>query len=155
MNEESKLVERVIGFDAHPDSFTAAILRGPTPAAAVVEKVFNKVPMAQLASWARKHTTTRDGLVLEASSIYVICTKGLLKVNVMSVTMAESPIWLPAPLFMSNWPVPLMVTSPENSTSPANSGERSIRWRIKSSGRSFSGLGLLLFSFISCSSSCL
>jgi transposase len=67
MNEESKLVERVIGFDAHPDSFTAAILRGPTPAAAVVEKVFNQVPMAQLPSWARKHTTERDLVVLEAS----------------------------------------------------------------------------------------
>jgi transposase len=67
MNEELKPVERVIGFDAHPDSFTAAILRGPTPAAAVVEKIFNKVPMAQLASWARKHTTAQDLLVLEAS----------------------------------------------------------------------------------------
>jgi transposase len=67
MNEESKLVQRVIGFDAHPDSFTAAILRGPTPAAAVVEKTFNKVPMAQLTSWARKHTTAQDLIVLEAS----------------------------------------------------------------------------------------
>jgi transposase len=67
MNEESKSVERVIGFDAHPDSFTAAILRGPTPAAAVVEKLFNKVPMAQLTGWAQKHTTARDLLVLEAS----------------------------------------------------------------------------------------
>lgn len=67
MNEESKPVERVIGFDAHPDSFTAAILRGPTPAAAVVEKVFNKVPLTQLASWAQKHTTAEDLLVLEAS----------------------------------------------------------------------------------------
>ena len=67
MNEESKLVQRVIGFDAHPDSFTAAILRGPTPAAAVVEKVFNKVPMGQLPSWAKKHTTVQDLLVLEAS----------------------------------------------------------------------------------------
>jgi transposase len=67
MNEESKPVERVIGFDAHPDSFTAAILRGPTPAAAVVEKTFNKVPMAQLTSWAQKHTTAQDLLVLEAS----------------------------------------------------------------------------------------
>ena len=61
------LVERVIGFDAHPDSFTAAILRGPTPAAAVVEKVFNKVPMAQLTGWAQKHTTAQDLIVLEAS----------------------------------------------------------------------------------------
>ena len=67
MNEKSKNVERVIGFDAHPDSFTAAILRGPTPAAAVVEKLFNKVPMAQLQSWAKKHTSPQDLLVLEAS----------------------------------------------------------------------------------------
>jgi transposase len=67
MNEEVKHVERVIGFDAHPDSFTAAILRGPTPAAAVVEKVYNKVPMAQLPSWAQKHTTSQDLIVLEAS----------------------------------------------------------------------------------------
>jgi transposase len=67
MNDELKSVERVIGFDAHPDSFTAAGLRGLTPAAAVVEKVFNKVPMAQLPSWAQKHTTAQDLIVLEAS----------------------------------------------------------------------------------------
>ena len=67
MNEESKCVERVIGFDAHPDSFTAAILRGLTPATAVVEKIFNKVPLAQLTRWAQKHTTARDLIVLEAS----------------------------------------------------------------------------------------
>src|SRR6266478_3637560 len=58
---------RVIGFDSHPDSFTAALLRGPTPAAAVTEKVFNKIAMSQLQSWARKNTTTEDLFVLEAS----------------------------------------------------------------------------------------
>jgi transposase len=67
MNDKSNSVERVIGLDAHPDSFTAAILRGPTPAAAVVEKVFNKVSMAQLTGWAQKHTTAQDLIVLEAS----------------------------------------------------------------------------------------
>ncbi len=67
MNEAVSVVERVIGFDSHPDSFTAAILRGPTPAAAVVEKVFNQVPMAQLPRWAQRHTTGQDLLVLEAS----------------------------------------------------------------------------------------
>jgi transposase len=67
MNDESKPVERVIGLDSHPDSFTAASLRGPTPAAAVVEKIYNKVPLAQLPSWAQKHTTAQDLLVLEAS----------------------------------------------------------------------------------------
>ena len=67
MNQEPKSVERVVGFDAHPDSFTAAVLRGPTPAGALVEKLFNKVPMAQLQSWAKKHTTAEDLIVLEAS----------------------------------------------------------------------------------------
>ena len=68
MNEKTQaVVERVVGFDAHPDSFTAALVRGPTPAAAIVEKTFNKVPMSQLQSWAQKHTTERDLIVLEAS----------------------------------------------------------------------------------------
>jgi transposase len=67
MNSDSNIVERVIGLDSHPDSFTAAILRGPTPKAAVVEQTFNKVPMRQLQSWATKHTTEKDLIVLEAS----------------------------------------------------------------------------------------
>ncbi len=67
MNEESKPVERVIGFDAHPDSFTAAILRGSTPASAIVEKIFNKVPIGQLEKWAKNNTTAQDLFALEAS----------------------------------------------------------------------------------------
>ena len=57
----------MIGLDSHPDSFTAAILRGATPASAVVEKLFNQVPLSQLPSWAKKHTTAGDLVVLEAS----------------------------------------------------------------------------------------
>src|SRR2546425_11715675 len=67
MNNDATLVQRVIGFDSHPDTFTAALLRGPTPAAAVTEKMFNKVPLAQLQSWAKKHTSAQDLFVLEAS----------------------------------------------------------------------------------------
>jgi transposase len=67
MNEKSKPVERVIGFDSHPDSFTAAILRGSTPASAIVEKTFNKVPISQLGKWAKKYTTAQDLFALEAS----------------------------------------------------------------------------------------
>jgi transposase len=67
MNNDTNSVQRVIGLDSHPDSFTAALLRGATPASAVEEKVFNKVPMAQLKSWAKKHTTSQDVMVLEAS----------------------------------------------------------------------------------------
>src|SRR5260221_8603836 len=67
MNTDSNKVERVIGLEPHPDSFTAAILRGPTPAAAIVEKLSNKIPMAQLQKWAQKNTTVQDLFVLEAS----------------------------------------------------------------------------------------
>ena len=67
MNNDATVVQRVIGFDSHPDSFTAALLRGPTPAAAITEKMLNKVPMSQLQSWAKKHTTAQDLFVLEAS----------------------------------------------------------------------------------------
>ena len=53
--------------DSHPDSFTAALLRGTTPANAFVEKVFNKLPMVRLQTWAQKNTTPEDLIVLEAS----------------------------------------------------------------------------------------
>jgi transposase len=81
MDAKSHIVERVIGFDSHPDSFTAAILRGPTPAAAVVEKTFNKVPMVQLQSWAQKHTTAQDLLVLEASGNSFQVVRSLARVQ--------------------------------------------------------------------------
>ena len=67
MNEQSNPIERVIGLDAHPDTFTAALIRGPTPAAAIVEKIFNRVSMAQLQNWAQRYTTEQDAIVLEAS----------------------------------------------------------------------------------------
>jgi transposase len=67
MDAQTKPVERVIGLDAHPDTFTAAILRGPTPAQAVEEKIFNRVPNTRLISWAEKHTTPADLIVLDAS----------------------------------------------------------------------------------------
>ena len=67
MNQNATANPRVIGLDSHPDTFTAALLSGSTPAAAVTEKVFNQVPLAQLASWAKKHTAAEDLFVLEAS----------------------------------------------------------------------------------------
>ena len=58
---------RVVSLDTHPDTFTAAILRGQTPAQAVIEKIFNRVPLGQLTRWATKHTRAEDLVVLEAS----------------------------------------------------------------------------------------
>lgn len=67
MDKNATSNRRVIGLDAHPDTFTAALLRGQTPAEAVTEKICHKVPLAQLASWAKKHTRPEDLMVLEAS----------------------------------------------------------------------------------------
>jgi len=67
MNTNGNDRGRVIGLDAHPDSFTAAIVKGPTPAAAIVEKIFNKVPLDRLSDWAKKNTIREDLFVLEAS----------------------------------------------------------------------------------------
>lgn len=67
MQTHATSVARVIGLDSHPDSFTAALLTGPTPAAAIVEKTFNHLPIDQLSGWAQKHTRAEDLFVLEAS----------------------------------------------------------------------------------------
>ena len=67
MNDNAMTPSRVIGLDSHPDSFTAALLRGPTPAAAITEKIFNHLPMNRLTSWAEKNTSSDDLIVLEAS----------------------------------------------------------------------------------------
>jgi len=58
---------RVVGFDCHPDTFTAALVQGKTPAEAVVQKVFTKVPLSQMISWAKKHLSPDDMIVMEAS----------------------------------------------------------------------------------------
>ncbi len=87
MNTETNKVERVIGLDSHPDTFTAAIARGPTPAAAVVEKVFNKLPMSQLCTWAEKNTTPEDLLVLEASGNSFHVVRVLAKVQRQAVVL--------------------------------------------------------------------
>ena len=81
MNAEISKVERVIGFDSHPDTFTAAVLQGSTPAAAVVQKIFNKVPLSQLQSWAQKQTDPQDLFVLEASGNSFHVVRVLTKVN--------------------------------------------------------------------------
>jgi len=67
MIPETQTTKRVIGLDAHPDSFTAALVSGTTPASALVGKIFNQVPLGQLSGWAKKQTTAQDVMVLEAS----------------------------------------------------------------------------------------
>src|SRR5262249_11439943 len=64
MDKEKTSVERVIGLDAHPDSFTAAAIRGATPASALVENTYNKLPMDRLVAWCQKHTPDKKLIML-------------------------------------------------------------------------------------------
>ena len=59
---------RVIGLDVHPDSFAAAILEGRDPGTARVVHSSTRVELAQLETWATRHTQRVDVLVLEASA---------------------------------------------------------------------------------------
>jgi transposase len=81
MNEKATPIRRVVGLDSHPDTFTAALLSGPTPAAAITEILSNQVPLAQLPGWAKKHTTPDDLFVLEASGNSFQVVRTLRAVN--------------------------------------------------------------------------
>jgi transposase len=87
MNQTPKAVERVIGLDAHPDSFTAAVAHGPTPAAAIIEKVFNKLPTSHLQNWAKKHTDPKDLIVMEASGNSFHIARSLRKIGRQAVVL--------------------------------------------------------------------
>lgn len=58
---------RVVGLDAHPDVFTAAVLAGSDAANARVVTVSNSLPIARLEEWFKQHTRPSDQVVLEAS----------------------------------------------------------------------------------------
>src|SRR5256885_5324370 len=58
---------RVVGLDVHPDSFAGAVVQGRDPASAVVLSTSTRVELERLEEWARRHTSTEDTLVLEAS----------------------------------------------------------------------------------------
>ena len=81
MNSQTNSVQRVIGLDSHPDSFTAAILEGTTPASAIVQKIFNQLPMSGLADWAKKNIAATDVIVLEASGNSFQVVRALAKVG--------------------------------------------------------------------------
>src|SRR5712692_1666903 len=57
--------ERVIGFDSHPDTFTAALLRG----------------------WAKRHTTAQDLFVLEASGNSFQVVRSLAAINRKAIVL--------------------------------------------------------------------
>jgi transposase len=59
---------RVVGLDAHPDSFAAAVLEGSDADSARVVRTTTRQPLATLEAWMLRHTAPREVVVLEASA---------------------------------------------------------------------------------------
>jgi transposase len=59
--------DRVIGLDAHPYMFTAAVVTGQDARTATIDKVYDRIPLEQLERVMKTATTSNDVIVLEAS----------------------------------------------------------------------------------------
>ena len=68
MTEKKEEVKRTIGFDCHPDSFTAAFLLGSHAKKAVVQKVTDQIGLEHLEDWLKRNCELSDVLVMEASA---------------------------------------------------------------------------------------
>lgn len=68
MKEKSMESKLTVGLDAHPDSFTAAIVRGDTVRESSVEKVAGPIDLPQLEKWFEKHVSRDAVVTMEAST---------------------------------------------------------------------------------------
>jgi hypothetical protein len=59
---------RVVGLDAHPDSFAAALLEGEQADTARVLRSATRQPLATLEAWMQRYTGAGEIVVLEASA---------------------------------------------------------------------------------------
>jgi transposase len=66
--QSGEKMRRVVGLDAHPDSFAAAQLEGSDADSARVLRSTTRQPLSTLEAWMLKHTVAKEVVVLEASA---------------------------------------------------------------------------------------
>jgi len=75
-NATKTITRRIVGLDAHPDVFTAALVGGTHPANATVLKYWDQRPIEQLEAWAEKNVQPQDLIILEASgNSFELCAR--------------------------------------------------------------------------------
>ena len=92
MSDKNQVIideREIIGFDCHPDIFTAASISGKTPLDATVNWIDDKIPMDSLESWLKKRVTKNDLIVIEASGNTFSTVKRIQKLG-LSVVIVES-----------------------------------------------------------------
>jgi transposase len=78
MNDDATktMNRRIVGLDAHPDVFTAALVAGTHPANASVLKYWDQHPIDELETWAQKSLQPQDLIILEASgNSFELCVR--------------------------------------------------------------------------------
>ena len=68
LKQSAQRMRRVVGLDAHPDSFAAAELEGNDADSARVVRTTTRQPLATLEAWMLKYTAANQVVVLEASA---------------------------------------------------------------------------------------
>lgn len=93
---------RIIGLDCHPDTFTAAVIRGTTPHDA--RKLSNHPDMSlkKLLDWAAKEFTRDDLFLMEASSNSFEIHRRLLALGLRAVVMESCHVGKHAKTYADN-----------------------------------------------------
>jgi hypothetical protein len=66
--QSASKTRRVVGLDAHPDSFAAAVLEGPDADSARLLRSATRQPLPSLEAWMGRYTAPGEVIVLEASA---------------------------------------------------------------------------------------
>jgi transposase len=81
---------RIIGLDMHPDVFAAAALNGANAVQAQVEWVHDRQATTALEQWAKKHLTSSDMVVMEASGNSFEVARRLHECGVTAVVLESA-----------------------------------------------------------------
>ena len=85
--ETTQARSRVIGLDLHPSCFSASAFYGTSVQNAEKLWTHDKVDVARLSSWAKRHLEPRDIVVMEAGSNSFECCTRLLELGIQAVVL--------------------------------------------------------------------
>jgi transposase len=93
---------RVIGLDCHPDTFTAAVLRGTTPHDARKLSTHPDMSLIKLLDWAAREFTRDDLFLMEASANSFELHRRLLALGLRAVVMESCHVGKHAKTYADN-----------------------------------------------------
>lgn len=93
---------RIIGLDCHPDTFTAAVMRGSTPHDAVKVATRGDMTLDDFLKWAAREFTREDLFLMEAGSNSFEIHRRLLDLGLRAVVMESCHVGKHAKTYADN-----------------------------------------------------